>query len=78
MKINLHCAFITKKEVNIQDVLMYSYTFCDLASGNNFTVFSTTKNKQFENLKQLQISDCDFELAITKTGALKLKPIKEV
>lgn len=77
MKINLHCAFITKKEVTIQDTLMYSYTFCDLASGNNFTVFSLTKDNKFEILKQLQICDCDFELQITKTGALKLKPIKE-
>lgn len=77
MKINLHCAFICKKEVTIHDTQMYSYTFCDLASGNNFTVFSLTKVKTFEDFKQLQVADIPFELHIQKNGSLKLKPIKE-
>ena len=77
MKINLHCAFITKKEVTVESTLMYSYTFCDLESGNNFTTFSLTKIKDFESLKQLQICDIDFNLTISKSGTLKLKPIKE-
>lgn len=78
MKINLHCAFITKKEVTVQDTLMYSYTFCDLESGNNFTVFSLTKIPKFDTFKQLQISDVDFNLVVSKNGTFKLKPIKEV
>lgn len=76
MKINLHCAFITKQDLLVKDTKMFSYTFCDLASGNNFSVFSITPVKTYDTLKQLQVTDIDFDLQITKQG-LKLKPIKE-
>lgn len=76
MKINLHCAYITKQELLVKDQKMFSYTFCDLASGNNFTVFSLLPVKAYEAFKQLQVADIDFDLQISKQG-LKLKPIKE-
>lgn len=76
MKINLHCAFIIKNDLVVKDTKMYSYTFCDLGSGNNFSVFSLLPVKIYDNMKPLQVSDIDFDLQITKAG-LKLKPIKE-
>lgn len=76
MKINLHCAYITKQELLVKDQKMFSYTFCDLSSGNNFTVFSLLPVKSYEAFKQLQVADIDFDLQISKQG-LKLKPIKE-
>ena len=78
MEVNLHCAFITCKQVTINDTLMYSYTFCDLSSSNNFTVFSLVPVKRFDNLKQLQVADLPFNLYIQKNGTIKLKPVKEV
>lgn len=77
MVINMHCAFITKQDMVIKDTKMISYTFCDLSSGNNFTVFSLTPVKSYDNLKQLQSGDFDFELSIMKNG-IKLKPVKGV
>lgn len=77
MKINLHCAYITKQLMNINDTQMYSYTFCDLSSGNNFSVYSLTPVKAYESFKQLQVNDIDFDLQVTKKGLFKVKPIKE-
>lgn len=78
MKISLHVAYITKNEVSINDTKFINYTFCDLASGNNFQIFSLVPVNAYEKLKQLQVADIDFDFVINKSGAFKLKAIKEV
>ena len=77
MKISFECGFITKNELVIRDTKMYSYTFTDLASGNNFTVFSIFPVKKYDTFKQLQSVKVDFDLLVAKNNVLKLKPIKE-
>lgn len=78
MEISLKVAFICCKEILVKDVKMFSYTFCDLSSGHNFSVFSLLKVKDYETLRPLQVQDIKFLLNIGSNGTIKLKPFKEV